>query len=434
MIHSNSHLSKKTIGGSVVNSTPPRSAYVHLPFCRRRCFYCDFPVTVLGNSLQGDSSRTIGDYIHILCQEITIFSGTCQPLETIFFGGGTPSLVSVKQLERILQELDRTFGIESNAEISMEIDPQTFTLEQLQGYQSLGVNRVSLGSQAFQNELLQKAGRFHSVQDIYDAIELIQKAGFTNWSLDLISGLPTQTLSQWEESLNCAIGLHPPHLSCYDLIIEPRTAFSRYYQSGQSPLPSDEITAQMYRLAQQLLTNRGYQHYEISNYSLPGFACRHNQVYWHNQPFYGFGMGAASSLNGVRFTRPRTRREYYEWVQKLNPDCLFPPPEKLGDNDIFLDTLMLGLRLGKGVNLTDLSQKFGQGILTKLEACLQPYYQEGWLEILTETGEKYAKQERLKLPSDGYLRLQDPEGFLFSNTILATIFSQFTEGDFVKST
>jgi putative oxygen-independent coproporphyrinogen III oxidase len=411
----------------------PHGAYIHIPFCRRRCFYCDFPVSVMGDRAQGENSGTITEYVKILCQEITTtITPKKQPLETIFFGGGTPSLLSLGQLSQILTTLDGIFGISHDAEISLEIDPGTFSLDDLYGYQALGINRFSLGIQAFQDELLAKSGRSHTVKEIYDAVNLVHQAGIVNFSLDLISGLPHQTLQQYQVSLQNAIGLNPTHLSCYDLIVEPKTVFARYYQPGSHPLPSDETTAQMYRLSQEILTEVGYHHYEISNYAKPGYQCRHNRVYWENRPYYAFGMGATSYVQGIRVTRPRKRLEYYNWVSSLltPQNQLNTPPQqshslKSESNDILLETLMLGLRLAEGLKIEILREKFGHENLKKVWNSLQPYYQCGWVEILNPQGQKQ-EQNKLKLPSEGYLRLSDPEGFLFSNTVLAALFRDFT--------
>ena len=411
----------------------PLSAYIHIPFCRRRCFYCDFPVSVMGDRARGENSGTITEYVKILCQEITTtITPKQQPLETIFFGGGTPSLLSLGQLSQILTTLDGMFGISRDAEISLEIDPGTFSLDDLYGYQALGINRFSLGIQAFQDELLAKSGRSHTVKEIYDAVILVHQAGIVNFSLDLISGLPHQTLQQFQVSLQNAIGLNPTHLSCYDLIVEPKTVFARYYEPGSHPLPSDETTAQMYRLSQEILTEVGYHHYEISNYAKPGYQCRHNRVYWENRPYYAFGMGATSYVQGIRVTRPRKRLEYYNWVSSLltPQNQLNTSPQqshslKSESNDILLETLMLGLRLAEGLKIEILREKFGHENLKKVWNSLQPYYQCGWVEILNPLGQK-SDTNKLKLPSEGYLRLSDPEGFLFSNTVLAALFRDFT--------
>ncbi|NES19322.1 MAG: coproporphyrinogen III oxidase [Symploca sp. SIO3E6] len=400
----------------------PRSAYIHIPFCRRRCFYCDFPVSVVGEQATGSTSGMIKQYVEVLCQEIITTPVLGSPLETIFFGGGTPSLLAVEQLEQILEQLDQQFGIVAEAEISMEMDPGTFSREQLKGYRDAGVNRVSLGVQAFQDELLRVCGRSHNLNDIFAAVDLLRQVEFPDFSLDLISGLPHQTLQQWEASLEAAIDIAPTHISSYDLIVESVTAFGRRYDPGEKPLPTDETTAQMYRRAQQMLTSAGYEHYEISNYALPSHQCRHNRVYWENRPFYGFGMGAASYVQGYRFTRPRTRKEYYLWVKKLMEadgvlDCPQTPAE-----DILLETLMLGLRLAEGLNLSILTQQFGEATLEQIWASLQPHYRNGWVEVLDTEGKLVELQEVSSLPLTGKLRLSDPEGFLFSNTVLADLF------------
>jgi len=379
------------------------SAYVHIPFCRRRCFYCDFPVSVVGDRLRGETSGTISQYVEVLCKEIAMTPAFGQPLKTIFFGGGTPSLLSIEQLQGIVTELEKHFGIASGAEISMEIDPGTFDLAHIAGYRSAGVNRVSLGVQAFQSELLQTAGRSHSVEDIFAAVELIHQAEVPEFSLDLISGLPHQSLDQWHDSLTKAVAIAPTHISIYDLTIEPGTAFGRYYKPGDTPLPTDEATVKMYQMGQQVLTDAGYEHYEISNYAQPGHQCRHNRVYWENRPYYGFGMGAASYVDGKRFTRPRKTREYYQWMQAGGViDCDVTPPK-----EVLLETLMLGLRLAEGVSLAALTEEFGEEKVEEICRCLQPYVDQGWVEV-----------------GRGRLRLIDPHGFLFSNVVLAELFEK----------
>jgi putative oxygen-independent coproporphyrinogen III oxidase len=388
---------------------PPTAAYIHIPFCRRRCYYCDFPVFVVGDRHNGATSGTIQLYVEQLGREIATQANYHQPLETIFFGGGTPSLLTVEQLAQILEWLSTKFGIASDAEISMEIDPGTFDLAQIQGYLQAGVNRVSIGVQAFQDNLLTVCGRSHSVADIYAAVELLHQGGVENWSLDLISGLPQQTLADWEDSLKCAIDLDPLHISCYDLIVEAQTPFAKQYKPGNTPLPSDENTAQMYRIAQQNLMPAGYEHYEISNYAKSGYQCRHNLTYWHNLPYYAFGMGAASNLEERRFTRPRKTQEYYQWVAD---GCNWQEAAVTSDEDRFLETLMLGLRLSRGVSLRSIESEFGIDKLNSLLKCLQRYQQSGWVEIVTVAN------------GDSWLKLSDPEGLLFSNVVLTEIFSQ----------
>ncbi len=381
----------------------PTSVYVHIPFCRRRCFYCDFPIFVIGDKLRGEKSGSISQYVEVLCQEITVARTFEQPIETIFFGGGTPSLLSSKQLQKILNIIQERFGIAANAEISMEIDPGTFDLLHLQGYRDAGINRVSLGVQSFTENLLQACGRSHSVDDTFAAVDLIRQVEIPEFSMDLISGLPHQTLDIWCESLEKAIAIAPTHISIYDLTIEPQTAFGRYYQPGNKPLPEDETTVKMYRMAQNTLTDAGYEHYEISNYARSGHQCRHNRVYWENRPYYAFGMGAASYIEGKRFTRPRKTKEYYAWVEN---GCIVDCQETSID-EVLLETLMLGLRLAEGVSIASIKKQFGQNKIDKIDQILQPYVEKNWVEVIK-----------------GRLRLTDPEGFLFSNVILAKLFEK----------
>jgi oxygen-independent coproporphyrinogen-3 oxidase len=401
--------------------------------------------------MNGRTSGTISHYVQVLCQEIRESVSFGKSLETVFFGGGTPSLLAVEQLTQILAALDQQFGIVTDAEISMEVDPGTFDREQIQGYRSAGVNRVSLGVQAFQPELLAACGRSHTVTEIYTAIDWVRQAEFTNISLDLISGLPYQTLEHWQDSLEKAIALAPTHLSCYDLIIESVTPFGRQYKPGISPLPSDETTAEMYRMAQRMLTAAGYKHYEISNYARPGYQCRHNRVYWENRPFYGFGMGATSYVGGDRVARPRKTGEYYEWVEKgglgigdqgsgigdqgleiedwglggeiqnskfkVQNSELKTQNLELRTSDLLLDTLMLGLRLREGLDVGELLEQFGEEAIAQVWQCLQPYMQKGWV-----VG---SESDSPSLPTTGRIRLTDPEGFLFSNVVLTDIFELF---------
>lgn len=333
-------------------------------------------------------------------------------LETVFFGGGTPSLLTASQLATILDTLHQQLGIHPTAEISMEIDPGTFDLARLQAYKAAGMNRVSLGVQSFAAEILAACGRTHTPADIYKAVDLIHQVGLSNFSLDLISGLPHLTLERWQDSLRHAIDLAPTHLSIYDLTVEPGTAFDRWYKPGTAPLPTDETTAQMYRVAQQTLTGAGYDHYEISNYARSGYQCLHNRVYWENRSYFGFGMAAASYVNGQRLTRPRKRREYYEWVQQLKQQGGAIDCPTVTQEDRLLDTLMLGLRLAEGLQVQHLIEQFGPKTVATILACVQPYQQRDWVKVESGVG-------------GDRIRLSDPEGFLFSNVVLASLFEQF---------
>jgi oxygen-independent coproporphyrinogen-3 oxidase len=392
-------------GGEAVTS-----AYVHLPFCRRRCFYCDFPISVVGDRQTTGIRLRMEEYVEWLCREIVAAPVLGGELETIFFGGGTPSLLPVDLLAKILVTLRDKFGTHSTAEISLEVDPGTFSLEQLIWYKNIGVTRLSLGVQAFQNCLLQNCGRSHRVITIESACDHIQRCAIA-WSLDLISGLPDQTLADWQYSLERAIALKPNHISCYDLVVEAQTPFGKQYEPGEQPLPSDVHTAEMYRMASQTLKNAGYDHYEISNYAQPGYQCRHNRVYWENRPYYGFGMGAASFTENQRFTRPKTREQYYAWVEQYEAAKGTLDESPITGGDRLLETLMLGLRLAEGVSLFHLAAAFDQATVDKVIKILQPAIKQKWVVMrILETGQCIA--------------LTDPEGFLFSNTILSELFHQ----------
>ena len=341
------------VSSAYVPSAYVSSAYVHIPFCRRRCYYCDFAISVVGDHKRGETSLAMARYLDTLIREIRAtptVGKTPQPLKTVFFGGGTPSLLAISQVEAILETLAERFGIEPTAEISMVMDPATFELDHVKGYKAAGVNRVSLGVQAFQDELLSAAGRFHRQADILQAVALLKEAGIENISLDLMSGLPHQTVGQWVSSLEQAIALNPAHLSIYDLIVEPQTAFSRYFTPGKAPLPSDEATAEMYNIAQQLLTEAGYEHYEICNYARPGYDAQHNLTYWRCEQNYGFGMGATSYLKHQRIDRPRTQKTYQAWVDDFIRSGGETEDPRLPETEQVIETIMMGLRLAPGIS------------------------------------------------------------------------------------
>ena len=391
----------------------PAAAYIHIPFCRRRCFYCDFPISVLGNQQRGETSGTVESYMDLLCEEIAATPKLNEhPLRTVFFGGGTPSLLSVSQLEAILAQIDRAFGIAPTAEISMEMDPGTFDLKHLQGYLAAGVNRISLGVQALDDRTLESCGRYHRTADVYRSVDWLHQVAMANWSLDLISGLPHQTLADWETGLSKAVALHPHHLSIYDLTVEPQTVFAKRYQPGDAPLPTDDQTATMYRLAQTFLTAQGYDHYEISNYAQLGHQCQHNLTYWRNQPYYGFGLGATSYTQHQRVSRPRTLATYGDWVKAFQrsggsyAESPTPPPEQL------MDRLMLGLRLREGISGEELRGLCDAKTWRVLHRVLAPHAETGWVMVEGETWGDLCR-----------IRLSDPEGFLFSNEVLSDCFA-----------
>ena len=387
----------------------PRAAYVHVPFCRRRCFYCDFPISVVGDRLVGESSGMMAEYVTWLIREIELEPNQDDGLSSVFFGGGTPSLLSPDQIREILIVLERRFGFEAGIEISMEVDPGTFDLPRLESWRSAGVNRFSLGVQAFQDELLAACGRSHRVADVWRSVELLRSG---NWSLDLMSGLPGQTLSMWRESLELAIEAGSTHLSVYDLTVEPGTVFGKLSDRGRLNVPLEEEVVEMYRMTAERLGAVGFGRYEVSSYARSvEFECRHNRVYWSGLPFYGFGMGATSFVDGVRLGRARTRAEYFDWVgekeknKTVQDSGITEKNSEAREREIFLERVMMGLRLMKGIELGPLVDRFGTALVDEAIVALQPFVTSG-----------------LVMMDESWVRLSEPEGLLLSNVVLVGLF------------
>ncbi|KAL5543999.1 hypothetical protein UlMin_007783 [Ulmus minor] len=414
---------------------PSTSAYVHLPFCRKRCHYCDFPIVALGSSSnQTEDDPRVMNYIQLLCREISATKPETKnnpPLKTVFFGGGTPSLVPPRLVLSILEALRVKFGLSSDAEISMEMDPGTFDAKKLREMMSLGVNRVSLGVQAFQEELLKACGRAHGLKEVYEAIEIVDASGVENWSVDLISSLPHQTPEMWEESLRLTIEAQPTHVSVYDLQVEQGTKFGLLYKPGEFPLPSETQSAYFYRMASRMLSDAGYEHYEISSYCKTGFECKHNQVYWKNIPFYAFGLGSASYINGLRFSRPKRMKEYMGFVENLENGLVdYNDVNHIDPKDMATDVLMLSLRTSRGLDLRCFGEAFGDSIVLSLCKAYSPYVESGHVLCLDEKRRAMTADEfkYLLLKEDNigkelaYIRLSDPDGFLLSNEIISHAF------------
>lgn len=388
-----------------MNSAPPRAAYLHIPFCHRRCFYCDFPVVPLGDRADGERSASIPAYLALLEGEIAA-APAGPPLSTVYLGGGTPSLLSPAQVEGLLDALARRFGLAPGAEISLELDPASFDQGRLAGYLAAGINRVSLGGQSFDDAVLAGLGRRHRARDLREAIRWLEHArrrgSLRSWSLDLIQGLPGQELPHWRDQLAQAIASGAPHLSVYDLILEPGTVFERRWQRGELALPEEDLAADLMDETAERLAGAGYGRYEISNYAHPGHASRHNRVYWSGAGWWGFGMGATSAPWGQRLARPRTRQGWEEWLAAgqtgLEPT---PPPGHAGPP---LDELLLvGLRRREGVALPALAAAAGVGPaeVAALAERLAPWQARGLLRI---EGPRW--------------RLTDPAGMALSNGVL----------------
>uniref|UniRef100_A0ACD5YKU0 Uncharacterized protein n=1 Tax=Avena sativa TaxID=4498 RepID=A0ACD5YKU0_AVESA len=417
---------------------PPASAYVHLPFCRKRCHYCDFPIVALGSSSplpRGEvEDPRIADYVRLLLREVAAtqpVSDDGVPLETIFFGGGTPSLVPPRLVAAVLDALRGKFGLSACPEVSIEMDPGTFDAAKLRDLVGVGVNRVSLGVQAFQEDLLRACGRAHGLQEVHEAVGIVTGCeGLQNWSMDLISSLPNQTEEMWEESLRCTIDARPTHVSVYDLQIEQGTKFGQIYTPGVFPLPSETDSANFYKIASKRLSEAGYTHYEISSYCNAGYECKHNVTYWQNRPFYAFGLGSASYINGVRFSRPRRMKDYADWVRKLEDGTWCHESSTPELKDMAMDSVMLSLRTAWGLDLHSFSKSFGKNLTQSLCNMYRPFVESGLL-IAMDTDRQVLQLSELDLDLENmgatgsrvaFIRLSDPDGFLLSNELISLAF------------
>ncbi len=408
---------------------PPRSAYLHIPFCHRRCFYCDFAVVPLGDRAAGEAgapgAASIAAYLELVEREIAA-SPAGPPLSTVYLGGGTPSLLTPAQVGRLLAALRRRFGLAPAAEISLELDPASFDEGRLAGYLASGVNRVSLGGQSFDDAVLVALGRRHRGADLAEAAGWLERArrrgALISWSLDLIQAVPGQTLAGWRQQLRRAVATGAPHLSVYDLTIEPGTAFARRLERGELELPEPEAASDLMDLTRAELTAAGFGRYEISNYAFPGHASRHNRVYWSGAGWWGFGMGATAAPWGERQARPRTRAAYAAWLgDNLSEgrDGASAPatPAAHQTAGLPLDELLLvGLRRREGVRLPALLTAAGftpaerQRALAGLRRRLEPWLTEG---LLLEEGSRW--------------RLADPAGLALSNGVLRELLDWWDE-------
>ncbi len=290
------------------------SLYVHIPFCRSKCVYCDF------NSYAGQEAL-IPAYVEALLREAEAWSGLCAgaTVETLFFGGGTPSLVPPAEMKRLMEGLRQRFAIAAEAEVSLEANPESVDFDHLRGLRDLGVNRLSLGVQSFDDEELRFLGRIHSAAEAEAAYGAARQAGFENVGLDLIFGLPQQQLESWQQSLEKAIRLEPEHLSLYALTVEENTPLGRAVAANRAWEPDEDAQAEMYEESEERLEAAGYDHYETSNWAWPGHRCRHNLTYWETRPYLGLGAGAHSYLSGCRFANTPLPQDYIELVQASGP-------------------------------------------------------------------------------------------------------------------
>ena len=370
---------------------PQLSLYIHIPFCLSKCPYCDF------NTYQG-MEHLIEPLVAAAEQEIRLWGEILggPAVATIFFGGGTPSYIPIDDLAHILQASRESFQIEPGAEITLEANPGDLTPEKLGAMLEMRANRLSIGMQSLEDSLLSLLGRRHSAQEAIDSYRLALQAGFPNVNLDLMYGLPTQSMGQWQSTLDMILELRPHHLSLYCLTLEKGTPMEHRVSSGDLPQPDPDLAADMYLHAEEVLADAGYHHYEISNWCLPGHQCRHNMTYWLNQAYLGIGPGAHSSVHGYRFHDVTSPRQYIDLVrnwatrgttpaQSLNEETLgsidpIGGIERIDERTAMAETMFLGLRLLDGIGMNGFRERHGADLSAVYGREIQELTEQGLLE------------------------------------------------------
>lgn len=329
------------------------AVYLHIPFCRVRCPYCDF------NTYSGIQSL-IPAYVEALCRVIAREGAAVnfKAARTVYFGGGTPSLLEPKQVAQLIEAVNAVLPLRSGCEITLEANPVTADADRFAGFRAAGVNRLSFGVQSFSDRLLKALGRDHNAAQAKRALALARQVGFQNVSLDLMYAVPEQSLADWQHDVARALALEPEHISMYCLTVEPATPYARWAANGRIRLPQDDVAADMYAYAQGQLAAAGYEHYEISNWALPGKEAQHNQVYWRCEPYLGLGAGAHGYLHGARTEEVREPRGYIERALQGEPTVL--RTEDISLPAAMEENIFLNLRLLKrGVIRSEFAARFG---------------------------------------------------------------------------
>ena len=346
----------------------PTSAYVHIPFCTQICYYCDFSKVFIKN-------QPVDSYLEHLLEEFRSYD--IQKLRTLYIGGGTPTALSAPQLEVLLDGLAKNLDLSVLEELTIEANPGDLDADKIAVLKQSPVNRVSLGVQTFDDKMLKKIGRSHLEKDIYENIDRLKLAGFDNISIDLIYALPGQTMDQVKENVAKAISLDIPHMSLYSLILENHTVFMNRMRRGKLPLPKEELEAEMFEYIIAELERSGFEHYEISNFSKPGFESRHNLMYWDNAEYYGIGAGASGYVNGVRYKNHGPIRHYLNAVEAGNARIT---EEHLTQKEQMEEEMFLGLRKKSGVSMTRFEEKFGQSFDELYGKIIRDLVQQGLMQ------------------------------------------------------
>jgi oxygen-independent coproporphyrinogen-3 oxidase len=347
--------------------------YVHIPFCSSRCSYCDFATGIY-------QSELAAAYVFALAREIRSSAYNGANVDTIYFGGGTPSLLSPAQLDHLLSTLHDTFKIDAASEITLEINPGSADPEKLRAFRSLGINRASFGAQTFADAELAKLGRSHCAADTLKTFADLRRAGFANVSFDLIAGLPGQTLEGWRRNISQALELGPEHLSFYLLEVHSGTPLAEHIRRGIQPEPDDDLAGVMYQWMLEQASEAGYEHYEISNLCRPGFHSRHNVKYWIAEPYYGFGCSAHSYDGQLR--RWSNQRDVLKYVQMIEShQSPIVEEQQLTPVDVRAEALFLGMRLMQGVDMHRYRESFGVDLRDEHGAELDRFCKAGLVEF-----------------------------------------------------
>ena len=349
--------------------------YIHIPFCKSRCSYCDFATGIYQEEL---AER----YVQALLTDIqtTRQDDQSPAVDTIYLGGGTPSMLSPVQIERILSTVHESFDVEPAAEITMEINPGSVTTEKLTEFRRAGINRASFGAQTFDDHELARLGRSHTSADTVKTFEALRDVGFENISFDLIAGLPGQTMSGWQQNVDRSLALVPEHLSFYLLEVHSGTPLAQHIERGIQPKPDDDLAAEMYEWMLMRASKAGYEHYEISNLCRPGFESRHNTKYWTGAVYFGFGC-SAHSFDGrsLRWSNERDVVRYIEAVE--NGRSAIVEQHELSPDDLRAEALYLGMRMMSGVNTREYQQLFGVDVCEEYREDFSRFQEAGLIEF-----------------------------------------------------
>ncbi|MBM7651695.1 radical SAM family heme chaperone HemW [Neobacillus cucumis] len=355
-----------------------KAAYLHIPFCEHICHYCDFNKVYL-------KGQPVNEYIEAIGREmeLTLSEFPTRSLDSIFVGGGTPTSLNEQQLYQFCESINKNLPKSDTLEYTFEANPGDLSKEKLQILKDAGVNRISLGVQTFNEELLKKIGRVHKAKDVYQSVENAKRIGFENISIDLIFSLPTQTVRDFKDSLTEAFSLDIPHYSAYSLIIEPKTVFYNLLKKGKLPTPGEDVEANMYEILMEEMEKHGFNQYEISNFSKAGFESKHNLTYWNNEYYYGFGAGAHSYVNGRRRSNIGPLKRYMEQLNQHVLPILEDHP--VSKEEQMEEEMFLGLRKTKGISIPHFTEKFGTNPMEIFASELDDLTNKKWIEVNNDT-------------------------------------------------